>query len=53
MSRTRITRGRSTRSHLVEIALSLAAVVAIYFWLTYGGPAFLGEWIDAYWPKAG
>lgn len=42
MKRTR--RGRSTRSHVLELTLVAMALVAFYLWLTNGGPTALGQW---------
>lgn len=37
-------RGRSSRSHLIELLLVAIAVAAIYLFLTNGGPSVFGRW---------
>jgi len=41
-------RSRSRRSHIVEAVLVAAAVLAIYLWMTNGGPEALGRWFADY-----
>lgn len=38
-------RQRSRRSYVIEIALSLGAVILIYLFLVNGGPAWVGEFV--------
>lgn len=37
-------RGRSTRSHILELALVAIAFVLVYLWTTNGGPTAFGQW---------
>jgi hypothetical protein len=36
---------RSRRSHVVEFVLSAIALLAIYLFLTNGGPELVGTWM--------
>jgi hypothetical protein len=38
-------RRRSRRSYAVELVLTAVVVVAIYVWLTNGGPSAFGRWV--------
>lgn len=38
------TRRRSKRSYVAEIALTSAVVLALYLFLTNGGPTWFGHW---------
>ena len=39
-----MSRRRSRRSYVVEILFTVALVAGVYFWLTNGGP----EWVGSY-----
>jgi len=41
-------RRRSRRSFAVQFALVFATVIAIYLWLTNGGPEAFGVWFADY-----
>jgi hypothetical protein len=38
-------RRRSRRSYALELALTAAAVAALYLFLTNGGPSWFGRWL--------
>ena len=38
-------RRQSTRSRVIEVTLSLLAVLVIWLWMSNGGPKAAGEWI--------
>jgi hypothetical protein len=37
-------RGRSRRSYLLEALLTLVVVLALYAFMTNGGPSWFGHW---------
>lgn len=38
------TRRRSRRSHVIEIGVTVLALVALYLFVAAGGAAWFGEW---------
>jgi hypothetical protein len=36
---------RSTRSHVIELGLTVVAIVAIWVFLQVGGPSAVGQWL--------
>ncbi len=39
-------RTRSTRSYVLEFGLTAIAILAVYWFLTNGGPVWFGEWFS-------